>query len=389
MNEYQSNLYSQLMTLVENSKNDKRPTFVYKDVPCVDNSHITYRIFNYQLPKYQDFLKEGAMQCRGTMFVLDKKNNTVQLASLPMDKFFGLGENPSTMNLSFEDIKEAYVKVDGSLLSTYIRYDGSLGFKSKSEPVFAFSNLVEEYLSNHEALKADLLQMTVDGYTVDLEFVSTENRVILEYKESALHILNVRNRETGDYVDFRDLNFLSKYPYISNYLVKSMPISEFKDLNNNNKLLSLQNIEGAVVRLHDGRLVKIKTEWYMSQHNYVNIQDFSKAGKKLFMVVMNEATDELRSLLHYRNKSPNFKLEEKLAYIDKAEETIQKVYGEFLDTVGAFFEKNKHLEYSEFLKKAKSELPPNLIGMVMPLHQGKIKNLKEAFIINYQNKIKL
>ncbi len=388
MNKYQTQLYKNLITLVEQSVQEKRPTFVYKDVLDSVNENLIYRIFNYQLPKYSDFLKEGAMQSRGTMFSINKETNEIKLLALPMDKFFGLGENSTTMNIKPEDIKEAYVKVDGSLLTSYITPNGTLGLKSKSEPVFAHSTLVGEYLQENDAFAADLLQMTIDGLSVDLEFVSPANRVILEYSEPQLHILNVRDRNTGEYIDFRHVDFLSKYPYILDFLVEPMDLSSFQDLTNKNKLLKLPDIEGAVIRLEDGRLVKVKTEWYMSRHNYVNIQDFSKAGQKLFMVVMEEATDELRSLLHYRNHSPNFRLEEKLEYIDKAEDKIQEAYGEFLNTIGKFYEDNKNLNEQEYMDKLRSEMPQS-IGLLMPIYKGKYSTLKEAFISFYQKKIKI
>jgi T4 RnlA family RNA ligase len=388
--DYQNNLYSNLMKLVENSQQEKRSTFVFKDVPCIMDSNFTYRIFNYQLPKYSDFLQPSALQCRGTMFRINNTDNSFELVSLPMDKFFGLGENPSTINLKSEDIKEAYVKVDGSLISSYVTVNGKLGLKSKSEPIFAHNDIIQSYLNNgNEHLEAELLQISKDGFTVDLEFVSLNNRVILEYKEPALHILNVRDNSNGEYVDFRSLDFLSKYPYIKEYIVKKLDLDKFSNLDKNNKFLTLTDIEGAVALLKDGRLVKIKTEWYMSQHNYVNIQDFSKAGEKLFMVVMNEATDELRSLLHYRNNSPNFKLEEKLALIDKAENVILSEYNNFLIEIGNFMEKFKHLNDAKFIQAAKDNLSSDKIRIVMPLYKGKVSSLRDSFIMNFSKKIKI
>jgi T4 RnlA family RNA ligase len=377
------------MKLVEEGKNEKRPTFVFKDVACTDNDNVIYRIFNYQLPKYSDFLRDGALSCRGSMFRINTETNEVTLASLPMDKFFGYGENPSTMKIKFEDIKEAYLKVDGSLLSTYLRTEKSLGLKSKSEPVFAYDDLVQKFLNDNLKLKNELLKLAQEHYTVDFEFVSPENRVILEYKDVNMHILNIRNNLTGEYVDFRNDSFISQYPDIEPFLVESMELEVFRNLDNKNKLLALANIEGAVIRLADGRLVKIKTEWYMSQHNYVNIQDFSKAGEKLFMIVMNESVDELRSLLHYRNRSPNFKLEEKLALIEKTEEEIQRQYGLFVEEVGTFIDSNKHLDKNDFARLANTTLPKFLMNPTMSLYNGSIKSLRDAFIHTYQKKIKV
>ena len=127
MNRYQNTLYRDLLTLVEESE-----AFYYKDFQLADR---WYRIFNYRLASYSDFLKPGALECRGIMFEIEPEHGAPKrLASLPMEKFFNLNENPFTMGLDLSTIIDFELKADGSLMSSYWHEDGEatwLMLKSK------------------------------------------------------------------------------------------------------------------------------------------------------------------------------------------------------------------------------------------------------------------
>ena len=89
MNEYQSKLFTDLKNLV-NSHDKKNRIFFFKDHQFKDK---TYRIFNYQLANYAQFCLPNALECRGHMFEIDGNEEPVRLASLPVPKFFNIGEN--------------------------------------------------------------------------------------------------------------------------------------------------------------------------------------------------------------------------------------------------------------------------------------------------------
>ena len=90
MNTWQQKLYDDLMALVEESE-----AFYYKDFLA---EGVIYRIFNYRLASYTEFLRPGALECRGHMFEVtddSREARAIRLASLPVEKFFNLNENPS------------------------------------------------------------------------------------------------------------------------------------------------------------------------------------------------------------------------------------------------------------------------------------------------------
>lgn len=387
---FQTKLYSQLMTLVAQSKQENRPTFIHKDVQSIYDQNVVYRIFDYNLPKFSDFKQEGALSSRGTMFAVDKTTQEATLVAYTMDKFFTYGENPDTMKIQYTDIVEAMVKVDGSLISSYIALNPNepLGLKSKTEPIFSDFESALNFLKSRGGLYEEVLNLTSQSYTINFEYTSPTTRVIVDYSEVSMKILNVRSLKDGSYLDIRSKEFSKKYTSMSKILVGLLQLNLFTDLKNSD-FSKMRDIEGAVLKLKDGTLVKYKTEWYNSQHDYVSIQDFSKASEKLFHVILNGCADELRSLLTYRAKSPRFNLEKKLDLISKTEDAIQKALGEF-EAEYSFVEENKHLDKSAFVELAKSKFNDNnKIGIAVGLFAGKYKDLNAAFASVYAKKIKV
>ena len=96
------NMYDSLMDLCNENEENK---FYYVD-HIADENHI-YRIFNYQIPRYLDFQKPYAKECRGSMFLVNSNSmEMVRILALPMPKFFNFGENPSTSNIDLNETKE-------------------------------------------------------------------------------------------------------------------------------------------------------------------------------------------------------------------------------------------------------------------------------------------
>ena len=111
MNTYQLKIFHDLMKLCDTSD-----SFFHKDETIGHQEHgfKTFRMFNYRLCSYSDFLNDNALECRGIMFEMDEEGNPIRLASMPMHKFFNVNENPFTENVDFSETTHAMVKEDGS-----------------------------------------------------------------------------------------------------------------------------------------------------------------------------------------------------------------------------------------------------------------------------------
>lgn len=95
MNERQQELYTNLMKLC-----DEHESFFYSDQvlnPLTHPGH--FRIFNYRLASYTQWLQPDALECRGVMFLMDTDfNKPLALVSWPFEKFFNFREVTSDIN---------------------------------------------------------------------------------------------------------------------------------------------------------------------------------------------------------------------------------------------------------------------------------------------------
>jgi T4 RnlA family RNA ligase len=359
MNQYQKTLYDELMHLVENNE-----AFFYSDFQLDDE---WYRIFNYRLASYTDFLQPSALECRGTMFEIIHPDRPVpiRLASLPFEKFFNLYENPFTMDLDLSDIVEIADKADGSLITTYTHHDvlqvktkGSL-FSDQAINANAFLRLEENAVFRHELMRAEKL-----AFTVIKEWCAPNNRIVLPYMEPHLKVLGVRYREDGSYVEFEEIDD-HHFPEILKRWVKIIPAEDPEAYIN--AVDDMQGVEGVVFRLANGQRVKKKSTWYLALHH---TKDSINTPRRLYEAVLEEATDDMRSLFH----------DDPLAIkmIAEMEEFVEVRYNHLVDTVERFYERNKDLERKEYAILGQEELNKMQFGLAMSKYLGKSISYKEA-----------
>jgi T4 RnlA family RNA ligase len=283
-------LYNDLMALCSTEDS----SFYFKD--HIKDDQI-YRIFVYRIASYSDFLKEGALECRGTMFRMfhDKQAeevNPTELVCRPPLKFFNLDENPFTQNLDHAGAIEFMDKADGSLISTFM-HNEKLALKTKASLTAEQIELAWSVLrAADKDLLSDITYLTKHYYTINMEIVSPLNRIVLPYDKTELRILNIRNNDTGETSYFRDI---SGYPSLQAIWVDREEIQSGDEERFIKSIAMMEDIEGFVVRYYDGKLVKIKTDWYKTLHH---TKDSVNIPRRLFECVVTETTDDLRSLFH-------------------------------------------------------------------------------------------
>ena len=89
--------------------------------------------------------------------------------------------------------------------------------------------------------------------------------------------------------------------------------------------------------MEDGMRFKVKTEWYLVQHR---AKDSINSDRRLFEAVLEEATDDLRTLFH---EDPLV-----IKRIEEMEVKVDDLYNHMVDTVERFYERNKNLERKEY-----------------------------------------
>ena len=438
MNPYQQQLYTDLMSLCK----DSNGTFIYKDVSTImgteqnDNNNnqcccYYYRMFNYRLVTYADFCKDNALECRGVMFLMqsspvletegkgkvEESKTPLRLVALPMEKFFNLGENPSTTNLDMSKIVDAEHKLDGSLISTYLDYtmvddkdsekQQRLRLKTKfslnSKQVIDATNWLlsnkrttttttEGTVSTNFEYSQQLERVTAAGYTVNLEWTGPNNQIVVPYMEEALKVLNVRSCETGDYVQLEELQ--SHFAFETNEISTrwtdkiKIPTTTTVDHHENNenntaadwsswieKVMTRKGLEGYVLRFENGMRVKVKTEWYRSFHSQTGQQKSSllqTSDRALFDAIVDAGSDDIRDkLIMHQHENKN---ESSLLMTDKVhrmEQLVCSMHNSMIQSVEDFYHNNQDSDVKSYMIQAQQVLPNSYFPLAVSLYKNK------------------
>lgn len=347
---YQANLFADLETLVADSE-----AFFHTDTEL---DGIIYRIFNYRLASYTDFLLPSALECRGTTFSINCNNLPIKLISLPFEKFFNIYENPLTMDLDLSTIEEIADKADGSLITTFL-HRGALRVKSKGSlnSDQAVGAKIHLCMDENADFRNELIRGEQLGYTTIMEWCAPDNRIVLPYDTAHLKVLGVRSREDGSYVHFNEIDgehfpeTLKRWTRIINAVNPEAYI---------NSVDKMQNIEGIVFRLASGQRVKKKCQWYLALHH---TKDNINSPRRLFEAVLEEVADDMKSLFHDDPLA--------LKTIAEMEEFVEEKYNHMVDTVERFYERNKDMGRKDYAILGTKELDSMFFGLAMSKYLGK------------------
>jgi hypothetical protein len=146
------------------------------------------------------------------------------------------------------------------------------------------------------------------GYTPLFEFISPDNQIVLDYKETKLICLGVRNNKYGNYLSHEDVKESCKEFGV--HCVKE------HDLGDNideiiKKIEEMEGIEGFVLKIEDGdEFYKIKCDWYRNLHkNGPKLMFGNIKEAQLWIYIINNELDDLTAIL--ANDNPlRSKLEE-------------------------------------------------------------------------------
>ena len=366
-NHYQIELYVDLMSLVLSNK-----SFLSKDCKLTTRDSTDaelveyYRIFNYRLPSYSDFCLPGALECRGIMYEIkmdesDRVWVPHRLVSHPMEKFFNLHENPFTMDMDLSGVDFVEEKADGSLISTFLTGETQqLRLKSRNSLESDQLKEADEWLNlgANTDLNNELKRMAAMDYTVNLEWISARNQIVVPYTNDELRVLNVRSNVDGTYLDRDHLPEWAtelKQHWIKRFFLEQDPVSFVKSVS------SMTGVEGFVLRMRKtGRRVKIKTVWYMALHQVRG--ETLKVPAKLIRAVLESTTDDLKSVCHGDDRT--------LEQIAEMETFVRAKYAEVVELVEGFYEENKYLSQKEYATIAKRTLAKEVLALVMTKYRS-------------------
>lgn len=327
----------------------------YEGISYVDGYKIS--TFNYRLIGYNDFLSPlgvdspvKAFELRGICFVFNT-DGTLYKRFLLMNKFFNLNQVEETQFNLIKNIPIVSVhdKCDGSVINFIELPNGKILPKTKM------------CVDNNQALSAkeiydatpsinEMVKWALDRNIMPImEYVSPINRVVLKYKKSELILLRFRDLNTGEYLP------LSIYPKIDD-----LNIAKTENYSTWDELLSLidtiKDIEGWVVTLANGMMVKLKTKWYCDLHHTLT-ESIHREDFLIEKVITEEIDDvigqvevddkEVLAIIEQVTTITHKYLKEASAIVEaKVAEFHSKYNGSRKDFVLAYGKRDKYFSYA-------------------------------------------
>lgn len=307
-----SNIY--LPTLEECEYHVKRNDCFYCNDMFVNGYEV--KIFNYRLANFNDFYVDSdinAFELRGITFIKYKKE-WVRFPALT--KFFNLNQNQSWM---LEDVINKKVirvqdKADGSLI-TFVKFpDGLILPKTKQSFDNEQCRMALDIFENVYEIRSLVRRSFEENFTIIFELVSPFNQIVLPYEKTELRILQVRDNTTGRYFTLEEMNALDpdmKLIFTEDFFVKDNALETLLSLKE-----TVEGVEGWVVTLDDGQMLKIKTDWYLKLHGL-----FSEIRENdIIAAVVNEEIDDIITVV----------TGEKLIQINNISEIVIKKFNELV-----------------------------------------------------------
>lgn len=212
---------------------------------------------SWNLPYMKDF--------RGLVVNMD----TFEILARPYSKFFNLNENAlATWPKSYEKV-EVLEKLDGSLVIYSNPSSHGEIFASSGSTNGEHATRFKEWFDNNlEKYQRKILREYGQTWTLNFEYTSPENRIVVAYDEEQMTLHGARDTKTGEDVSFEFLTKMAQE--IGVPLVKKYPLKTQSDINKwllDNREADLEGLvlmftyaDGSVNRL------KVKTEQYREIH---------------------------------------------------------------------------------------------------------------------------
>ena len=333
-----------------------------------------YHIFNYRLASYESFMNPKvadsyiALSARGIMFdVTDKEN--IKISSRPMNKFFNIEQGEvDRSNMKLVGYMD---KLDGSLISTYL-HNGELKLKTKGSIKSEQAVAAMEWLDlpeNSEMKNFLKFHTEKNNLTVNMEWTSPDNQIVLFYPESSLRILNMVNNKNGKILIAENIdkeNLVNKDIFVKSHKIPNMSLDDIIE-----NIRNEQGNEGYILEFFDSEynthLVKVKNIWYVNLHQ---IKSNLNTTSKIIETIIDETSDDVRVLFA---EDKHF-----LDNITRLENVVSPRISRIEADVEKFYSDNKELSRKDYAIKAQAELQPYM-SLAMNLYIGKETNYKEFF----------
>jgi len=189
-----------------------------------------------------------------------------------------------------DEIIEVTNKEDGSVTSPVLFENGVVRFKSKTSFDTEQSKLAQkEYDSFSKDSKNYLKDLLLDGIVPIFEIVSPYNKIVMDYKETELILLQARY-EDGRYINEKRLKDIAKTLNLKisfrynveeiEEIASKLTLSELEEINKNIKFDSFSEYMGMMREINNFGLLDTETN-SLEDFEGISVLDFLMASRKV------------------------------------------------------------------------------------------------------------
>lgn len=207
---------------------------------------------------------------------------------LMLMKFFCLDQ---TEGWRLEDVcHKKVIKVEEKLDGSLIRFI-PIGGKTFAKTKFSFESeqaLMAQEIYNKDIILKEFVDWTLENNLAALfELISPMNRIVCLYPKTELRLLQIREEDTGNYLDIWKGDIAKKIPegIIRAGRLETQPLDYWISL-----AKTLEGVEGWILTMMDEsgntQMLKLKTAWYLNLHGLVT--DSISAPHKIVQMIIND-----------------------------------------------------------------------------------------------------
>lgn len=241
-------------------------------------------------------------ECRGIVF----DTATGALVSRPYHKFFNVGEREDMLNIDISTPHVVLEKLDGSMIRP-LPTIGGLRWGTKMG-ITDVALLAEEFCADKPQYATFAAECVRQGFTPIFEFGSRRSRVVVDFPEEVMVLLDIRNNETGLYCSRLDIA-MACHPFgipvvdVVGFRGQPQHIENSGPIQDMDKFLlgirTREEGEGKVIAWANGHRAKIKSDHYVRIHR---AKDMIRSERRVLELILSEGLDDLIPILDGSDK---------------------------------------------------------------------------------------
>ncbi len=189
----------------------------------------------------------------------------------------------------YNDVKDLTIdrvanKDDGSAIR-FLILNGELVAKTKFSLEAEQTEMAMTVVNSDANLKAFILKTLELGLAALFEIVSPHNKIVLAYNYTTLKLLQLRDEDTAEYLNIYTHDLVKEYNILTADAEPLYTLDELLEMKG-----TVEEKEGWVITFSNGKMAKVKTDWYMALHGILT--DGLKEHKIIARIV-DETIDDV------------------------------------------------------------------------------------------------